>query len=272
MDALRAFAVFAQHVNFTHAAEELHISQPALHAKVQELGRALGAVLYVRRGRRLELTEQGREVARFGREMDDRLAGFLAGFLPERETPVVLASGQGAFRFLLGPAIQAYLARRPLQLLVRPGEEAVQAVREGVAHLAVAAWPEQAGLASRVVREVGHVVAMPRGHRLSRVRRSLRPGDLAGESLIVPPPGRPHRLSLEQHVSDWRVAVEVAGWELTLDFVAMGLGLAVVNDFCPWPPGVVARPFTGLPKVEYRAFYRREYLRGDARELLASLQ
>lgn len=270
MDQLRAFATFAERLNFTHAAEELHISQPALHSKVQELGRALGAVLYVKRGRKLELTEQGREVARFGRELDDRMAGFLKDFLPSRATPVVLAAGQGAFRYLLGPAVKDYLEKRPLKLLVRAGDEALQAVREGVAHLAVAALPEQPGLASRVIRQVGHVVALPKQHPLAR-RKRLLPGDLAGEGLILPPPGRPHRLALEQHVPELRVAVEVSGWELTLDFVALGLGLAVVNDFCALPRNVVARPFRGLPPLEYRAFFRGDYLRREARELLGTL-
>ena len=261
---------FAGHLNFTHAAEELHISQPALHANVGELSRALGAVLYLRRGRRLELTDQGVEVARFGRELGDRMDGFLAGFLPSREAPVVLASGQGAFRYLLGPALRSFLAVGQLQLRVLAGEEAVAAVREGTAHVAVAAFGGQPGLSSRLVRSVGHVVALPRGHRLAR-RRTVRSSDLAGESLIVPARGRPHREALEAVLEDWKVAVEVSGWELTLDFVALGLGVAVVNDFCSLPAGVVARPFVGLEAVDYRAFYRSDYLRREARELLGLL-
>ncbi|TMQ90362.1 LysR family transcriptional regulator [Actinomadura soli] len=41
-DALASFAVFADHLNFTRAAEELHISQPALHVKVRKLADTLG--------------------------------------------------------------------------------------------------------------------------------------------------------------------------------------------------------------------------------------
>lgn len=36
-DALASFVVFADHLNFTRAASELHISQPALHVKVNKL-------------------------------------------------------------------------------------------------------------------------------------------------------------------------------------------------------------------------------------------
>ena len=52
-DALASFAVFADHLNFTRAAEELHISQPALHVKVRKLSESLGRPLYRRAGRRL---------------------------------------------------------------------------------------------------------------------------------------------------------------------------------------------------------------------------
>ena len=45
-DAMTAFAVFSRHLNFTRAAEELHIAQPSLHAKVAKLSRALEAQLY----------------------------------------------------------------------------------------------------------------------------------------------------------------------------------------------------------------------------------
>ena len=37
-DGLRSFAIFAEHLNFTHAAEALHITQPSLHAKIGKTG------------------------------------------------------------------------------------------------------------------------------------------------------------------------------------------------------------------------------------------
>ena len=51
IDALRAFAEFAEDANFSRAAIRLHISQPALHAKVAKLSGAIGRPLYVSRGR-----------------------------------------------------------------------------------------------------------------------------------------------------------------------------------------------------------------------------
>lgn len=54
--------------------------------------------------------------------------------------PAVLAAGEGAFLYLLGPAIREYRRRgtAPLRLLTRDGPAAVEAVRTGEAHLGVA--------------------------------------------------------------------------------------------------------------------------------------
>jgi DNA-binding transcriptional LysR family regulator len=67
-DRLRAFAAFAEHLNFTTAAAQLRISQPALHVKIRKLGAALGVELYERHGRGLVLTEAGQRLAEFARD------------------------------------------------------------------------------------------------------------------------------------------------------------------------------------------------------------
>lgn len=78
LDALVAFAEFAEDGNLSRAAIRLHISQPALHTKTAKLSRSIGRLLYVRRGRSNEITEAGRKVQGF--------AGELAAdaFVPER--------------------------------------------------------------------------------------------------------------------------------------------------------------------------------------------
>ncbi len=49
----------------------------------------------------------------------------------------------------------------------------------------------------------------------------------------------------------WEVAVEAVGWPLTLHFVQLGAGLAIVNAICRLPPGVVSRPVPALPSTHY---------------------
>ena len=72
IEALESFRVFARTLNFTRAAEQRYLTQPALHKQIKLLGESLGVELYVRRGRELKLTEAGVAVAKFSREVLDR--------------------------------------------------------------------------------------------------------------------------------------------------------------------------------------------------------
>lgn len=60
MGALRAFEAGARHLNFTLAAQELHVTQAAISHQVRQLETALGAPLFERRGHALTLTAAGR--------------------------------------------------------------------------------------------------------------------------------------------------------------------------------------------------------------------
>lgn len=261
-DWLFAFVVFAEHRSFTHAARRLHLSQPALHVQIRKLAEAVGRPLYRREGRALLLTPEGQRLAAFGREVQERGRSVLEELRGQAPSgPVVLASGQGAFLYLLGPAIRRFPKDRwPLRLVAMPGPEAIAAVRDARAHLCVVAGdPPPAELAATRLCSVGQRVVLPRSHRLAR-RRTLRPADLAGEPLVVAPEGSPHRAMLQQLLRsagcEPLVAVEATGWELALQFARYGVGLAVVNDFCPPPSGMIGLPLQGAPQITYHALTR----------------
>lgn len=278
LDALVAFAEFAEDGNFSHAAIRLHISQPALHAKIAKLGRTVGQPLYVRRGRSIEITDAGRKVQRFARELAASTVAFQNELLDnDAAQPVVLAAGEGSLLYLLGQGMRAHLSSRKhaLQLLTADGAAAVEAVRSGRAHLGVASLETiPRDLAAEPLTRVGQVLALPKRHALC-ARRSLRLKDLADTALIVPPPGRPHRMMLSQMLQsaqvDWSVAVEASGWEVMLHLVRLGMGLAVVNACCRIPTGVVTRPIPELPSLQYFVFSRKDGLTGAAKTLKQNL-
>jgi len=263
LDALQSFAVFADTLNFSESARLLHISQPALHAKVRKLAEQLDARLYTRIGGALVLTSAGEQVARHARELLALNQRFVKGLAAGRDQPVVtLAAGEGAYLYLLGKALSQFSgpgASPHLQLLTRNRDEAIQAVRAGQAQLGIAPLgtaPED--LAAVRLTVVGQVLVVPRAHALAS-RKSVRLRDLKDAQLIVPPEGRPHREMLGRLLQaesvPWQPSLEANGWELMLRFAQLGFGLAVVNACCRIPKGLVAIPLQGYPPLEYHMFH-----------------
>lgn len=275
---LRSFVVFGETLSFTHAARRLHISQPALHVQIRKLGESLATPLYGRRGRALELTAQGRKLLAYGREQQERENLLLDELRPgSGDGSVVLAAGEGTIMNLLSPALHAFQRSKAakLRVLTRDRDQALAAVQLGEAHVAVTVLDDvPANLVARRVARVGAVVVVPKAHRLAK-KRSLSIRDLRDEPLIAPSPGRPLRASLARAWAEaeltWSPAVEANGWELMIRFVELGMGLAVVNDFCQAPRGTVRRRLSGLPAVHYQLVRLRDRKPTPAAALLERL-
>lgn len=259
---LEAFAIFAKHRNFTHAADELHVSQPALHARIRKLEQTLGRQLYERQGRTLLLTETGEHLAAFANDTRSRAAAFLEGLdaLPPR--PLVLAAGSGAYLYVIGDVLRRYLDRKlGLRLMTTDSDATIAAVRDGTADVGVTALtipPDD--LECELLTQYSQVLAVRPDHRLAD-RRTVRLKDLQGEALVVPPQTRPHRRQLERSLLDagvdWSVAVEAEGWVLLVHFVRMGIAPAVVNGFVRTPAAVRTIPIKDLAPIRYYLVTRR---------------
>ena len=264
LEAIQAFAVFADSLSFSEAARALHISQPALHTKIGRLADQLGIPLYVRSGQKLALTRHGELVARHGRDLQSRSLALLDSLRghaePER---IALAAGGGAFLYLLGPSLRSFIRRSTgkvrLTLLTLDRAGTLDAVLTGKAHVGVAPLetvPDE--IAAEPLCSVGQVLVAPRDHPLAR-KRSIRLPDLAGAELIVPRSGQPHREILARTLQSagipWTVAVEATGWELIIEFVRMGMGFAVVNSYCRIPAGLTSVPIPELPGLRFQVCY-----------------
>lgn len=64
LTALRAFEAAARHENLSRAAEELFVTHGAISRQIRDIEAELGTPLFERRGRRLILTEAGRQYQR----------------------------------------------------------------------------------------------------------------------------------------------------------------------------------------------------------------
>ncbi|MDP3279233.1 MAG: LysR family transcriptional regulator [Deltaproteobacteria bacterium] len=263
-EQLAAFALFCDERNFTRAAQQLHLSQPALFERIRRLSETLGVTLYRREGRTLHITAEGQRVAVFAREELRRTSHFLAQLRGESVVQsLVLAAGEGAYLYLLPEVITQFatLQLGTIAPLVLGGPAAVEAVQEGRAHVAVAVIdtvPRE--LAATELVRVQIVAAMKRTHPLAR-RKSLTLAQLSSERLVLAPPGRAHRAHVARHFAALGVetdqAIEADGWPLMLAFASAGLGVALVNGTCVLPQDLVAVPVPELGTVTYRAVTRR---------------
>ena len=88
---LQCFAAVARNRSFTRAADELHLTQPAVSMQVRQLEQQTGVEVTEQLGKQIHLTEAGQEVYRYARsilqqvdEMDDilnRIKGLTGGRL-----------------------------------------------------------------------------------------------------------------------------------------------------------------------------------------------
>lgn len=118
LNALRAFEVSARHLNFTRAAEELHLSPTAVSQHVKNLEQRLGVPLFRRVPRGLALTDEGLALLPTLAESFSRIAASLEGFARgrgarPREVLSVGAVGTFAVGWLL-PNLRAFQRAHPL--------------------------------------------------------------------------------------------------------------------------------------------------------------
>lgn len=122
---IQTFLTVCRTLNYTRAAEELHITQPAVSQHIAYLEREYGAKLFELRGKRPALTEAGRTLQAAAATMahDDRLLHARLAELgrsadPAAASPAALTSLTVGMTLTAG----AYIAARPLArwLLAHP--------------------------------------------------------------------------------------------------------------------------------------------------------
>jgi DNA-binding transcriptional LysR family regulator len=261
---LNSFVVFAEELSFAHAAKRLHLSMPAVHVHVKRLSEALGVALYVRQGRALALTEAGQATLAHAREVATSDARFLASLRGEpRDEPLHIAAGEGTFLYLLGDVLgRAARERLPFSAHVLEGSAIEESVTQGKADLGVGPLAHiPASLEAFRFARARIALALPKAHPLV-TKKTLRWRDLRDVPLIVPPRGKPMREMLEKEARaeshPLNVACEARHWPLALHFAKHGVGVAVVNDVCVAPRGLVLRPIEGLPTQDYWCFVRAQ--------------
>ena len=151
---------------FTEAARRLHVSQPALSQSLAELERRVGLPLFEARGRRRELTEVGREAARFASEVLGRTAEFREWVEAYREGgagSLTVGMIDAASLYALPDAVRRFRRQHPevrLQLIVDTSTALVERLQRFELDLAFVVAPVAGEFdAVEVGREPLHIYA-----------------------------------------------------------------------------------------------------------------
>jgi DNA-binding transcriptional LysR family regulator len=190
---LRYFLAVAEELNFSRAAERLHIAQPALSAQIRTLETQLGCELFHRTTRKVELTSAGQVLLPDAREIVER---------SELAAAKVAAATRGQ-RGLLRVGFVAHAAGEISTGIFRrfaeefPGIEVelVEARTLEGSQAAVAGQETDAAfvwlpilheeLASQPVAFERKLVAMHPEHRLAS-RSAVEPDELVDEPIVAP--------------------------------------------------------------------------------------
>ncbi|MFP3969202.1 LysR family transcriptional regulator [Actinomadura fulvescens] len=194
LQGLRAFVATAEEMHFGRAAERMYLSQQALSKRIRRLEEALGASLFDRTTRRVELTAAGRRLLPKAKHA---LAAFDAAVESVRERAGRLRVDVYDERFSPLGVLRELLDRDP-ELRIEPS------MRQGLAVALPAVAGREIDAAFGQVHDLGTPLPPELEHRLSHVqpmhvfvgvehpladRGTMRPQDLREAGIVMPDPG-----------------------------------------------------------------------------------
>ena len=273
---LTVFRAVAQYASFTKAAEELHLSQPAVSKHIRLLEAELGVTLFRRLGNRVELTDAGHIVRDYAQRVAvlteevqrvlDELRGLQRGHLR-----IGASSTPGLY--ILPEVLAKFQEEHPrieTTLAITNSSDVTRRLLDGEIDVGFVGAVEQglAGLQVRPFAEDEVVLIVPPQHTLAQ-QRTYTPGMFAHETLIMREKGSGTRQVVEAAAAQLNLRpnrlFELIGGDAVKRAVEAGLGLAFVSH-----RAVMLEEMSGrvrLPAISDLRFRRQLYVltRKDAR-------
>jgi LysR family transcriptional regulator, low CO2-responsive transcriptional regulator len=258
---LRVFASVARHLSFVRAAEELHLSPPAISMQVKELEEQVGLPLFDRSGRTVSLTTVGEYVLAHAKrvlavmkdaeDMVARFRGLQGGVL---DIGMVTTAN-----FFLPQLLALFRAEHPnVDVRLHVGNNREQLVRlmqnHDVELTVMGRPPKELATRAEPFAMHPHVLATALDHPFTRMER-VPAAALAREGFIVREQGSGTRAALEEFMAEHRlglqITMEMASNEAIKQAVMAGMGVSLLSLHTiglEWSNGLIAAPpVEGLP-------------------------
>lgn len=281
---LRAFCQTARLGSVSRAAEALYVSQPAISLQLQALERELGVPLLERSGRRLVPTREGQVLYELAVPLVEALDGLPTAFRREigglDAGDLTIAANSSTILYLLPKIVDLFRRQHPdvrLTLQDAITADGTDLLRADAVDLVVGSMVDvPADLDYAPVYRFEPILLTPPDHALARAKR-LTLEEIARYGLILPPRRQvTYRLVdqvFQQARVPYTVALEVGGWEVIKQYVAMGLGISIVTGICIGPEDQGRLAVRNLrqyfPQRSYGVVVRKgKYLSADARAFI----
>ncbi len=235
---LKVFESVARHLNYTRAAEELHLTQPAVSMQVKQLEESLGVALFEQLGKRIHLTETGQEVLTYARSINQQLDEL------ETELNRIKGLSGGKLRISVAttanyfiPTLLGTFSRRypdvTVTLDVTNRETLLRQLSENTVDLVIMGQPPaEADVEAVAFMDNPLVVVAPPDHSLAG-RKKIPLARLQEETFLVREPGSGTRIAMERFFNErgmhLNTGMEVGSNEAIKQSVQAGLGLGLLS-------------------------------------------
>jgi DNA-binding transcriptional LysR family regulator len=235
---LKVFEATARHGSFTKAAEELNITQPTVSSQIKHLTQAVGLPLFEQIGKRLYLTDAGRELLKTCQNLFDELDNFemkIADFKGTKEGRLRLAAITTTKYFLprlLGLFCQQYPGI-DVALQITNHEQIEKRMLDNEDDLYILShFSEDIDLYRQSFLENPLVVVARKDHPLAG-RKNIPITELNNEFFIMREAGSGTRYAVEklfeQHEVNVHVRLELGSNEAIKEAIAGELGISVLS-------------------------------------------
>lgn len=238
---IQVFRSVARHLNFSRAAEELLLTQPAVTQQIKALEDELGVPLFDRGGGHISLTPGGTALLPYAdrmKELSDEAVAAVAAAYGQQAGGLALGASQTIGQYLLANLLATFLRSHPqVTVTVRSGnsDAMLEALLARQIQLALIEGPERRkDIHIEPFMEDHMVLVVPPGHEWAD--HELEVSDLCRQKLLLREFGSGSRRVVEQALAaagvktkDLCVGLEFDSNEGLLSAVEAGLGVTFVS-------------------------------------------
>ncbi len=235
---LEAFTAVARHLSFTRAAEDMNLTQPAVSMQIKQLEAQLEQPLFEQMGKKLYLTEAGREVRQYASQVLQQVDNLEAGLasLKGLERGTLSISVATTAHYFAPKLLSIFYERYPgvnVKLDVTNRESLVSQLDNNTVDMVIMGRPpETIDVESGAFMENPLVLIAPAGHPFTK-EKSIQLKRLEGEVFLVREEGSGTRKAMEkffaQHNIKMTTGMEVSSDEAIKQSVQAGLGLGIMS-------------------------------------------